>query len=108
MASDPLKGLTTKTPKEEWMNVARKLAAQLRRQDKQRQATVAEVQERLIAKRAANPLELKEIVFSLSDAELKDAVEFLEEFPQEDLLPAALQRFVRGGRVFLEHGDGHA
>lgn len=100
-AFDPLEGVTAKTTKEDLMDRLRKAAAALRKDDRTNKASLAAIESRLRAKGTYAQNELKQVICSATEAEWKESVEFLEEFA--DLLPAALQRLVTGGRVLIEH-----
>lgn len=99
---DPLEGVTTKTTKDELMEILRKTAALLRRGENQKKKRLAEIEDRITKKREAagtTTQELRQAIFSMSDPEWTETIEFLEEF--EDLAPVGVQRLIVGGRVLL-------
>lgn len=102
-ASDPLEGVTSKTTKDELMERLRKAAAALRRDAKQKRKRLDEVEDRLAAKREASigsyGQELRQAIFSMTDEEWTELIEFLEEF--EDLSPVGVRRLIVGGRILL-------
>lgn len=101
-AFDPLEGVTPKTTKDELVDRLRKAATALRKGDRQRKATLQEIEDRLRAKAAGGDnADLMQVVGVASAAEWADAIEFLEEFEDDGLLPVALERFLVGGRTLL-------
>lgn len=99
---DPLEGVNTKTTRTELMDKLRKTAALLRRQDNQKKKQLAEIEDRIRAKREASGAtqeELRQSIFSMTDPEWVELIEFLEEF--EDLAPIGARRLIAGGRVLL-------
>lgn len=102
---DPLEGVTKTTKKEDLMDRLRKAAAVIRRQDREKKSRLQEIEERIRAKGAVNPDELRQAIVSATEDEWKNAIEFLEEFEGtgngDNLLPVSLQRLVVGGRVLL-------
>lgn len=97
---DPLEGVKSSTTKEELMNRLRRAATELRKGDRAQKAKLSEIEARLREKGLHRPEELRQVICSATDAEWKDAIEFLEEF--DDLLPVALSRLLIGGRVLME------
>lgn len=102
---DILDGITAKTTKEELMGRLRQAATLLRRDDRDKKKTVAEIEARLRTKGQRTSAPLQQVIVSATDAEWKESVEFLEEFNEVGLLPTPLQRMVIGGRVLMEHGN---
>lgn len=100
-AKDPLEGITAKTTKEELMNRLRTLATRVRKDDRAQVATLQAIEDRLRAKGTANDYDLRQVIGVATPDEWKEAVEFLEEFEDDNLLPVALARFLAGGRTLL-------
>ena len=108
---DPMDGVTPKTTKEDLMDRLRRAAAELRKSDRRRKASLQEVEDRIRAKAADGlaPEILCQVIVSATESEWKESIEFLEEFedPKDGttLLPTPLQRLVVGGHVLLGHHE---
>lgn len=85
------------------MNRLRRAAAELRKSDRQRKATLQQIEDRLRAKSGAvAEIDLRQVIVSATEDEWKESIQFLEEFETEDLLPLSLQRLAIGGRTLFQ------
>lgn len=109
--ADPLAGITSKTTKEELIERLRSLATRVRKEDRQEKARLQVIEDRLKAKGRQRDEDLLQVIGVATGEEWTEAIEFLEEFEDEGLLPTALARFLVGGRTLMgliENGNGGA
>lgn len=101
LGGDPLEGISDKSTKADMLKRLNEVADRLRGIEKERTGRLGEIEARVRAKYKPGEVPaLHNVVFTGTDAEMKEAVVFLEEF--EDVLPTALQRLRQGGRELLD------